>query len=376
MAHILGSAALGGAEAFYERLVPALAHAGEQVLPIIRADSGRSGRLRAAGVQPLQLPFGNYFDLVTRRRLSAALDGFAPQVVVAWQNRANEYAGKLRKAGAPWPVVGRLGGYYDLRYYRHCDHIVGNTRDLRRWFVEQGWPEDRAHYLPNFAHDLAGTAPARLPAPAGAPRLFALGRLHGNKGFDVLLRALALLPGVRLFIAGEGPEREALTRLARELGVAERATFLGWRTDTAALLAACDVFVCPSRHEPLGNVVLEAWSAARPVVAADAQGPSELIENGVTGLLVPKEEAEPLARAIAALLADAPHGAALAAAGRAAFERDYAEAPVLRRWRGFLHEIADGPGVQAGGGPGQERPPRRPAERIDSAGTSKDTCAA
>ncbi len=340
MAHILGSAALGGAEGFYERLVPALARAGEEVLPLIRADAGRSGRLRAAGVAPVELPFGNYFDFTTRPRLDRTLRHFQPQVVVAWQNRAADYAGAVKRRGAPWPLVGRLGGYYDLRYYRHCDHIVGNTRDLRRWFVEeQGWPAERAHYVPNFAHDLAGAAPADLPGTPGA-RLFTLGRLHPNKGFDTLLRALALLPGATLAIAGEGPERAALDRLARELGVAERVTFLGWRDDTAALLAACDVFICPSRHEPLGNVVLEAWSAARPVVAADAQGPTELIEQGVTGVLVPKDQAEPMAQAVAALLANPAQAQAMAAAGRAEFLLHHAEAPVLARWRAFLAQVA------------------------------------
>ncbi len=352
LAHILGSAALGGAEAFYERLIPALARAGDEVLPLIRADAGRGGRLREADVRPVELPFGNYFDFTTRPRLARTLSHFRPQVVVAWQNRAADYAGAVKRRGAPWPLVGRLGGYYDLRYYRHCDHIVGNTRDLRRWFVEdQGWPAERAHHVPNFAHDLAGAAPAALPGRPGS-RLVALGRLHPNKGFDTLLRALALLPGATLALAGEGPEREPLERLARELGVADRLTLLGWRTDTAALLAAADIFICPSRHEPLGNVVLEAWSAARPVVAAASQGPSELIEDGLTGLLVPKDAPEPMAAAIAGLLADPARAAGLAAAGRAEFLRAHAEAPVLARWREFLRKVAlpsTQPAASAGG---------------------------
>lgn len=346
IAQVMGSAALGGAEGFYERLVPALARSGETVLAVTRRDAGRTARLRAAGVEPVELPFGNHFDLVTARRLASVLDCFAPEVVVSWMNRATLYAGKARRRrGVPWTLVGRLGGYYDLKYYQGCDHLVGNTRDLRDWLVRQGWPAERAHVVPNFAHDLAGAEPAALPAPPGAPRLLALGRLHANKAFDVLLRALALLPGAHLSIAGEGPERDALQRLAAELGVADRTAFLGWREDTGALLAACDVSVCPSRHEPLGNVVLEAWSAAKPLVAAAAQGPSELIVDGATGLLVPREEPGPLAAAIAGLLADPARAAALAAAGRAEFERAHAEAPVLARWREFLRAVAPAPAL-------------------------------
>lgn len=341
IAQVMGSAALGGAEAFYERLVPALARAGEEVLAVTRRDAGRRARLLAAGITPVELGFGQRLDLLTGPRLAAALDRFRPEVVMSWMNRASAYAGRARRRpGVRWTLVGRLGGYYDLRHYRHCDHLAGNTRDLRDWLVRQGWPPERAHHLPNFAADLAGAAPAALPAPPGAPRLLALGRLHPNKGFDVLLRALALLPGAHLSLAGEGPERAALQRLAAGLGVADRVAFLGWREDAGALLAACDLFVCPSRHEPLGNVVLEAWSAARPVIAAAAQGPSELIRDGETGILVPKEAPEPLAAAIAGLLADPARAAMLGAAGRAEFARAHAEAPVLARWREFLRAVA------------------------------------
>ena len=122
--------------------------------------------------------------------------------------------------------------------------------------------------------------------------------------------------------------------------MADRTHLLGWRRDIGALLAAADLFICSSRHEPLGNIVLEAWSAARPVVAVAAQGPSELIRDGETGLLVPPEAPEALAIAIAGLLADAPRAAALAAAGRAEFAARFAEAPVVSAWREFLHKLA------------------------------------
>ncbi len=329
LANIMAGAPQGGAEAFYERLTLALHGAGEEVLPVIRRDAGRAARIAAAS--PVQLRFGGALDILTPLRLGRILSDWRPRVAMAWMNRA---AGMTPRGD--WTLVGRLGGYYDLKYYRHCDHLVGNTRDLQRWIIAQGWPEQRVHYLPNFATDFAGTPAA--PRPGGG-HLLAMGRLHPNKGFDTLIRALALVPEARLSIAGEGPERPALEALARECGVAERLTLLGWRQDTGALLAECDLFLCPSRHEPLGNVVLEAWSAARPVIAAAAQGPAELIEDGETGLLVPVDEPEPMAAAIRALLADPARAQALAAAGRARFKRDFAEAPVLAQWREFLHKV-------------------------------------
>jgi glycosyltransferase involved in cell wall biosynthesis len=333
IAQIMAGAPQGGAEAFFERLTLALHGAGDAVLPVIRRDAARAARLKAGGLTPVELRFGGPLDLLTGPRLARALRGFAPQVAVAWMNRAAGFAPR-----GPWRLVGRLGGYYDLRHYRRCDHLVANTHDLVRWIVAQGWPAARVTMLPNFAEDLLGAAPAVLPG--AAPRLLAMGRLHRNKGFDTLLRAMPHIPGATICLAGEGPERAALEALARELGVAGRVHLLGWREDRGALLAACDLFLCPSRHEPLGNVVLEAWSAARPVLACAAQGPSELIADGENGLLVPVDEPEALARAAVSLLTDGGRRAALAAAGRAAYEAGFAPAPVLAEWRGFMARMA------------------------------------
>ncbi|WP_207540470.1 glycosyltransferase [Sabulicella rubraurantiaca] len=327
----MAGAKMGGAERFFERLSLALPRAGVEVLPVIRRDAERAARL--AALKPVQLGFGGPLDLLTRPRLRRVLREWRPDVVMAWMNRAARHA-----PAGDWVLVGRLGGYYDLRHYRRCDHLVANTHDLVRWIVSQGWPRERVHHLPNFATDYAGAAPASLPG--NPPRLLGLGRLHRNKGFDVLIRAMALLPDATLVIAGEGPERAALEALTRECGVEGRVHLPGWRDDVGALLAASDVFVSSSRHEPLGNMVLEAWGAGRPVVAAAAQGPSELIRDGETGILVPIESPEALARGIAEVLASPARAAALAAAGRAAFEADHAEAPVLSLWRDLLHKVA------------------------------------
>ncbi len=139
-----------------------------------------------------------------------------------------------------------------------------------------------------------------------------------------------------------GRSAPTLLRLARELGVADRLLLLGWRTDTGALLAACDVLVCPSRVEPLGNIVLEAFAAARPVVATAVAGPLELIDPGRTGLLVPPNEPARLAAAIRSVIDDRDLASRLAAAGRAEWAAQHAEAPVVRRWREALELMAAG----------------------------------
>ncbi len=336
IAQIMAGAPQGGAELFFERLSIALHQTGDAVLPIIRQNPARASRLHAAGLAPVQLRFGGPLDFLTTPQLRRALRGFAPQMVIAWMNRAARFTPR-----GDFALIGRLGGYYDLRYYRHCDYLVGNTQTLAAWIVAQGFPAARVHYLPNFVPDLAGLTPASradFGVPPDATLLLGLGRLHRNKGFDLLIRALPRLPLVHAVIAGEGPERAALESLARAEGVADRVHLPGWRQDIGALLAMADIFVSSSRHEPLGNMVLEAFSAARPVIAAAADGPLEVILPG-TGILVPLDDPTALAGAVTACRDDAGHAKALAEAGRAHYLSTYAEAPVLARWRDALRRM-------------------------------------
>jgi len=334
-AQVMAGAASGGAELFFERFCVALSAAGDEVLPVIRRSAARSARLRAAGLAPAQFGFGGALDSWTRPLIGRHLRRFAPRVAVAWMGRAARHA-----PSGPWVLVGRLGGYYDLRQFARCDHLVANTMGLVSWIIDQDrFAAGRVHYLPNFVPDFWGAAPAALPCPPDAPVVLAMGRLHRNKGFDILVAAISRLPGVHAVIAGEGPERVALERLANHAGVAGRVHFLGWRSDTANLLAACTVLACPSRSEPLGNVILEAFSAGRPVVAAMAEGPRELIESGRTGVLVAQQSAIALAAGLEGILQNPMRLAAMVQAARQRYENTFSEAAVIAEWRHFLARV-------------------------------------
>jgi glycosyltransferase involved in cell wall biosynthesis len=125
-----------------------------------------------------------------------------------------------------------------------------------------------------------------------------MGRLHDAKAHDVTLNALARVSDAVLWIAGTGPLEGDLRQLAHDLGVAERVRWLGWRSDAGALYRAADLVVFPSRFEPLGNVVIQAWAYGKPVIAAEAAGPKALIRDGDDGLLVPINDDVALAEAI------------------------------------------------------------------------------
>lgn len=327
----------GGAEAFFVRLALALQRHGQEQRLLIRRDAARAALLRRGGAEVEELRFGGPLDLWSRLRFRRAVDRYRPRVVLTWMNRATALCPR-----GDFVHVARLGGYYDLKYYRQCDHLIANTRAIAAYLVEAGWPAARVHYLPNFVDAAPAEAVARagLATPEGVPLALALGRLHPNKGFDTLIAALAEVPELHLWLAGEGELRGALERQAAAQGVASRLRFLGWRDDTAALLAAADFLVCPSRSEPLGNVVIEAWAAFRPVVAAAAAGPRALIADGDTGLLVPVDDVAALAAALRRLAGDAALRTRLAAAGRAAYEAEFSEERVVGLYRDFLERVA------------------------------------
>ncbi len=333
----MAGAEYGGAEAFFTRLALALNRAGLEQRVVIRKNQRRAEALRAGGVEPVQLPFGGMLDWRTPRALKREIADYRPDVVLTWMNRASVICPK-----GDFVHVGRMGGYYDLKYYQSCDHLIGNTQDIVDDLVKRGWPADRAHYLPNFViqQRMPPLPRKQFYTPDGAPLVLGMGRLHENKAFDVLLKAVARVPNVYLWIAGEGPLRRELEALAEKEAVKPRVRFLGWREDTAALLATADVFVCPSRLEPLGNVVIEAWAEGVPVIAADSYGPGTLIEHRETGILVPVDDAQTMGRAIRNLLEDDNLRQRIARQGQATYEENFTEEKVVGQYMEFLETVA------------------------------------
>jgi glycosyltransferase involved in cell wall biosynthesis len=168
--------------------------------------------------------------------------------------------------------------------------------------------------------------PGHLPERDGAPTVVAVGQLARRKGHEVLLRALALMRSpARLVLVGDGPERERLERLARDLGLDGRVRFAGARGqhEIPGFYADADVFCLPSFQEGVPVVLMEAMAAGLPVVATRIMGVPELVEDGVSGVLVAPGREDELAAATDALLDDRERAAALAGAGRARVEELY-----------------------------------------------------
>lgn len=335
--HAIGSARNGGAETFFVSLIQELHARNIRQTAVIKKHEGRQSALAAMGVSVRTAPFGGLVDPMTKRIIARTAAQARADTILTWMSRASWHAPAAGRSGPR--VVARVGGFYNVKYYRNCDHIITIAPQIANHLTAQGWPQDKLSIIPNFcAVDFNVPAVNResLATPADAPVILALSRLHPVKGLDVLIRAVARLDGVYLWLAGDGDEKAALATLARELGAADRVRFLGWRSDRAALINAADIIAFPSRREPLGSVVVEAWAGGKPIVASDVDGPAWLIDHGETGLLAPPEDVDSLHAHLTTLIESPDQARKLAANGRRQAETTYARDRIIDAYERVL----------------------------------------
>ena len=333
--HLLAGARHGGAETFSTDLICGLAETAPQAV-IARPAPERLARLRAAGVTVIEDGWPYALPAPLGRMLVARhVARVKPRAVVAYMGRAANVA--------PQGAIGWFGGYYDLKRYRACRHLVAITPDMQADMAKRGADPARLHLIPTFARLDEGEAVDRasLSTPEDAKVILCLARLHPKKGLDTLLDALAAVPGTVLWLAGSGELQGALEAQATRLGIADRVRFLGWREDKGALLRAADLLVVPSRYEPFGTVVIEGWQAGVPVVAARATGPAGTIRDGETGLLVPVDDAPALAAALRRVIEDRMLALSLALAAKQEEAERFSREAVLAAWRALIDKVAE-----------------------------------
>lgn len=337
LAQVLAGAENGGAENFFVRLTSGLNSVpGITEKAFIRNHSHRVSTLRERGVETEGFRFGGKIDLIDNWRFRSRLKHSKPDVVMTWMGRASQAT-----PPGDYVLVNRLGHYYNLKYYRKADYWVGISKGICQHLIDGGMPADRVVHIPNFADEREVTPLPRnsFDTPVNKPLLLAAGRLHENKGFDILLRALVEIPEATLWLAGSGPEEASLKALCHELGLNARVRFLGWRNDVTALMRTADVFVCPSRHEGLGSIVMESWAHGCPIVATRSQGPGEVIDDGQTGLLTPIDDVAALAEAITRVLVAPDFRASLVSKASAHYAEYYSETVIVEAYRQLFERI-------------------------------------
>jgi glycosyltransferase involved in cell wall biosynthesis len=208
--------------------------------------------------------------------------------------------------------------YYplDKRLLARFPHVIAVSGEIRAELVQRGVDEQRVSIILN---GIDHRSFLRRPEQRDEARcafaldrehavLAAVGRLEREKRYDVLLEAFALVvrerPRATLLLAGDGSLRAELEAQATRLGIAARCRFIGHRPETLSVYCAADLFVQSSDNEGAPNAVLEAMALETPVVATDVGGTSELVADGVHGLLVPRRDPATLARAVDVTLAD------------------------------------------------------------------------
>ena len=333
---VLAGASVGGAETFFVSLTRALAKAGLDVRSVLKPNSDREAGLAAEGVPHKTALFGSLLDFSTAGVLRRMAAEFAPDVMLAFAGRAASFLPR-----GDCVRIGRLGGYYNLKNFRRCDYLVCNAPDLVRYVTEGGWPKERVFLIPNFPSLPDGPKLDRglFGTPNDAPLALALGRLHPNKGLDILIRAAETIPGLFVWIAGEGPERETLERLADERGLKDRVKFLGWRNDRASLFKTADFCVYPSREEPFGNVVVEAWASGTPLLTTASTGPRWLVRDGEDALMTPVDDVDALATGMKRLMASPELRASLSAAGRRRVSDEFSEPAIVARYIALFERV-------------------------------------
>jgi glycosyltransferase involved in cell wall biosynthesis len=238
--------------------------------------------------------------------------------------------------------LGRVWDFLRQRLYRRADLVTANSRSALET-LKAYVPRDKLVFLPNSVPPAPNTGTADL----SGPMFVAVGRLHHQKGYDVLIKALAQLPpdldDWSLMILGGGPLEHELKSLARQQGVGQRIHWLGVTDDPYPYYRAGQIFVLASRHEGMPNVVLEAASTGLASIVTDAcAGALDIVKDQTSGLVVPAEDPEALAAAMTRLARDPDLRSRFARAADAGLA-DFRPGKILALW----DEIIDSIGVPA-----------------------------
>lgn len=373
--YLITDSGTGGAEKMLFELIRRLPADRYSTRVIVLKAPGRTAeRIRELGIPLDSLKLPGASGLGTARQLPKAfgrlvnlLRADPPQILHCWLFQAN-FLGRVaaRIAGVPVNLSSLrvIEMEHGIQYpLDHCTrglvtrYLAVAEAVARHYRANLGLGADRITVIPNGidATVFRGHEPSvlrqELGLPLGVPVIGSMGRLHRQKGVDLLIRTLpklwARFPELVLLVAGEGPEREELEELAEASGAEGRVKFLGEFLRAPEFMAGLDLLVLPSRWEGMPNVVLEAMAAGRAVVAAAAGGVPELVISGIakaagtgeTGIMVSPERPELLAEAVAALLADEPRRIAMGQAARARVAAEFSLEKMVARYIALYDEL-------------------------------------
>lgn len=360
--HLTNTGGPGGAETVFVDLVRGLDGRRWRSVPVVPDRGWVYERLMECGARPVVVPSLRPFEVGYYARLArlARAEGVD---VIHGHYLGPAVSASIVGAVCGIPAVATLHGAGDIAVERHralkaallnrvLRRVVFVSESLRREVLAGG------ALRPGFTRVIPnGIDPARffprrdlalrheLEIAADAFLVGAVGNLRAAKGYDVLLRAAARLreriPRLHVVIAGEarGELFEQLQALRASLGLEETVTFAGFRDDVAGVLAACDAFALTSRSEGFSLATVQAMAMGLPVVATRCGGPEELVEDGITGLLVQNGSPAAVADALAHLHDSADLRARLGAAAALATHTRFGIDAQVRAYETLYDEV-------------------------------------
>lgn len=358
--HLCESSDTGGAESMLVSLVDGLDKTRYRSLVCLLSEGWLNGQLEKRRIETVVIPQPYSFDFPWLFRAYRLLRERSIDVMHSHEFATNVYASLLsRVTGIPVITTVHGKNYYGergrrrlaYRFVARQSRMVAVSQDLKRFLMQRvAIPSDRIRVVHNgidlgrYAVQAENHRSVRNDLGIGPDQrvIGTVGNLFAVKGQVYLLRACQAVartfPDFVLLVAGEGDQLGALEKEASDLGIANNVKFLGFREDVPVLLQAMDIFVLPSLSEGLPLSVLEALSLQKPVVATNVGGIPEIVEDGVTGFLVPPKNPDALAKAILQMLQHPRIAADMGQAGRKRVEEDFGLAKMLREYQSLYEE--------------------------------------
>ncbi len=334
--NIISGAKYGGAESFFERL--AISFAKNQDIDqkiLIRSNRERLNKLKKVTNEVEQLIFFNSLNPFCSYKIQQSIKEFDPHIVLTWMNRASNLL--PRKKINNEITVGRLGGYYKIKNYTKCDFLITNTQDLKKFVISEGWDRKKVEFIPNFV--LSSQSLKTRVDSKNRKTILCMGRFHENKAIDILIKSMPFLPSFKLIIVGNGLLENSYRLLINKLNLSNRVEIHKWSNHISNFLTNASMLICPSRHEPFGNIVIDGWAHKIPVVVSNVGGPGLIVKHGFNGLKFQKDNIFDLVNKIKMLNSDECLKKKVTTNGFKLFKSEYSEKVIVKKYISFFNKI-------------------------------------
>ncbi len=335
--NIMFAQQFGGIERVFCDYARVLQNQGTKVINIIRPQARSKEYLKQQDKDSYicELTCRNKWDILCAYKLNQLVQKYQPKLLICHGNRAVAMAKLIR---TKIPIVG-VTHNYSIKQQLYADRLICLTKDLQNAVVKHGYDIQHTTIIPNMV-----TALPYVRRQYKAPVVIgAVGRFMHKKGFDLFIEALNTLQqqGIefRAILAGDGEQKKNLMHLRSQYKLDAKLKMPGWIDNMSEFYADIDILVLPSRIESFGVVLLEAMSHSTPIIATKAPGPLSIIQHGVDGLLVEKEDPAALASAIKRLIHNAASANNLAKNANAKVWDYYADKVIGHKLQEFIDGI-------------------------------------